>query len=142
MLAEFKKFIMRGNVMDLAIGIIMGTAFTAIVQSLVNDVVMPPIGVILGGVDFSDIAITLQAATDDVPAVTVNIGVFINALINFLIVAVVVFFLVRSVNRLMDAVSREEAQETTPEPKAPSPEALMLEELKAIRVALEKQANK
>jgi large conductance mechanosensitive channel len=100
MMKEFREFIMRGNVMDLAVGFIMGAAFTAIVTSLVNDVIMPPIGMALGGVDFSNIVIPLKAATADAPAVTINIGLFINAVIQFLIIAFVVFLMVRSVNSM------------------------------------------
>lgn len=126
---EFKTFIARGNVMDLAVGIIMGTAFTAIVNSLVNDIVMPPVGVILGGADFSNIFVLLQevpegetvmslAQAEELGLATLNVGVFINALINFLIIAVVVFFLVRSVNRLMERV--EQGEEPDVEPAAPA----------------------
>ncbi|MEO1286353.1 MAG: large-conductance mechanosensitive channel protein MscL [Chloroflexota bacterium] len=110
MLQEFQKFIMRGNVIDLAVGIIIGTAFTGIVNSLVNDVIMPPIGLLIGGVDFSDIAITLQEATTDSEAVTIGIGLFINQLISFLIIAFVVFILVRSVNNLMARFEKEEEE--------------------------------
>ncbi|NJO85535.1 MAG: large conductance mechanosensitive channel protein MscL [Synechococcaceae cyanobacterium RM1_1_27] len=98
-LDEFKAFIVRGNVMDLAVGIILGVAFNGIVSSLVNDVIMPPIGAILGGVDFSNIYINLSgqqfeslAAAQEAGAATINIGVFINAVINFLIVSAAVFF--------------------------------------------------
>lgn len=138
MFEEFKKFIMRGNVMDLAIGIILGSAFTSIVTSLVNDVLMPPIGLLLGGVDFSDIALVLQEAQGDIPAVTIGIGVFVNAIINFLIVAGVVFLLVRGLNRM---VAKEEAKpEPDPEP-TPTQEELMIEELRAIRKALESPSS-
>ena len=107
MLSEFKTFIMRGNVVDLAVGVIMGAAFGGIVTSLVNDVVMPPIGRVLGGVDFKDFFISLSgqtfptlAAAKAAGAPTLNYGVFFNALINFLIVAAAVFLLVQQVNRL------------------------------------------
>lgn len=101
MFDEFRKFILRGNVFDLAVGIIIGVAFTAIVTSLVNDVIMPPIGLAIGGVDFSNIGITLKEATADTEAVKINIGLFINAIIQFLIIAFVVFLLVRAVNNMM-----------------------------------------
>jgi large conductance mechanosensitive channel len=101
MFKEFKEFIMRGNVLDLAVGFIIGAAFTAIVNSLVNDVIMPPIGYLMSGIDFSEIAIVLKEASGDDPAVAINIGNFINALIQFLIIAIVVFLLVRSVNKLV-----------------------------------------
>jgi large conductance mechanosensitive channel len=101
MLKEFREFAVKGNVVDMAVGIIIGSAFTAIVKSLVDDVIMPPIGWMTGGVDFSSLAIALplQAAADGEP-VAVRYGVFINALLQFVIVAFVVFLLVRAVNRL------------------------------------------
>ncbi|HAN68799.1 MAG TPA: large conductance mechanosensitive channel protein MscL [Halieaceae bacterium] len=111
MLKEFKEFAMRGNVIDMAVGIIIGGAFGTIVKSLVNDVIMPPIGLLLGGVDFSDLFITLKqgvvagpyptlASAQEAGAVTVSYGLFINAVISFLIVAFAVFLLIRSINRL------------------------------------------
>ena len=107
MLKEFREFAGRGNVVDMAVGIIIGAAFIAIVNSLVADIIMPPIGLLLGGVDFSDLFITLSggpfaslAEAKRAGAATVNVGVFINAVINFLIVAFAVFLLVRSINRL------------------------------------------
>lgn len=99
MLQEFKTFAMRGNVVDLAIGVIIGAAFGKIVTSLVADVVMPPIGLLLGGVDFSDLVIVLKEAVGETPAVTINIGVFINTLLDFLIVAFVIFMVVKQLNR-------------------------------------------
>jgi large conductance mechanosensitive channel len=96
MLKEFKEFIMRGNVLDMAVGLIMGAAFGAIVTSLVNDIVMPPVGMLLGNIDFSHLVITLQAD----PSVTINYGTFINTVITFSIVAVVMFLLIRAANRL------------------------------------------
>ncbi|NWF69807.1 MAG: large-conductance mechanosensitive channel protein MscL [Chloroflexi bacterium] len=111
MLKEFQKFIMRGNVLDLAVGIIIGAAFTTIVNSLVNDIIMPPIGWLLGGVDFSGIVITLPAsplAAADAAPVTINVGMFINTIINFLIVAFAVFLLVRSVNNMMERFKKQE----------------------------------
>lgn len=125
MFEEFKKFIMRGNVMDLAVGIIIGGAFTTIVNSLVNDIIMPPIGLILGGVDFSEIYINLTsteyaslAAAQEAGAATLNIGLFINAVINFMIVAFAVFMLIRAVNRLeeMGKKPEEPADDTPAEP--------------------------
>lgn len=107
MLKEFKTFIMRGNVVDLAVGVIMGAAFGTIVTSLVNDVLMPPIGRLLGGVDFRDFFVSLSgqsfptlAAAKAAGAPTLNYGVFLNAVINFIIVAFAVFLLVQQVNRL------------------------------------------
>jgi large conductance mechanosensitive channel len=119
MIKEFRTFIMRGNVLDLAIGVIIGAAFGAIVTSLVNNIIMPPIGVILGGVDFSQIKIVLQQAgarplADGTPSpeVALGIGLFINAVITFLIIALVVFLIVRAVNKFMPP---------PPPPPAPGP---------------------
>ncbi len=119
MLKEFKEFALRGNVVDMAVGIIIGAAFSSIVKSLVADVIMPPIGVILGGVDFSDIFINLSdgeyeslAAAKEAGAATINIGVFINAVISFLIVAFAVFLLIRSINRL----TKKEKEKPAPDP--------------------------
>jgi large conductance mechanosensitive channel len=111
MLKEFKEFAMRGNVVDMAVGIIIGGAFGTIVKSLVSDVIMPPIGLLLGGVDFSDLFVTLKegatagpystlAAAQEAGAVTISYGLFINSVISFLIVAFAVFLLIRSINRL------------------------------------------
>jgi large conductance mechanosensitive channel len=108
---EFKEFVLRGNVIDLAIGIVIGAAFGAIVTSLVQDVIMPPIGLLLGGIDFANIYAVLKAGTPAGPypsladakaagAVTMNFGVFINTLISFLIIAFVIFLLVRSINQI------------------------------------------
>jgi large conductance mechanosensitive channel len=119
MFDEFKKFAMRGNVLDLAIGVIIGASFTGIVNSLVNDIIMPPIGLALGGVDFSNFFWTLKgpaadtlAAAKSAKAVTINYGLFVNAVINFMIVAFALFMLIRQINRL--AVPRP-AVEATPE---------------------------
>lgn len=128
MLEEFKKFAMRGNVIDLAVGIIIGAAFTAIVNSLVNDVLMPPLGLAIGGIDFSDFFITLKGtggyATLDqakaAGAVTLNYGLFLNSIIKFLIVAFAVFILVKQINRLQ----RSEAEK--PAPPAPPPQDVVL----------------
>ncbi len=124
-LTEFKKFAMRGNVLDMAVGIIMGGAFTPIVNSLVNDIIMPPIGILLGNVDFSQLAITIKAATETTPAVTINYGLFINTIISFLIVAFAVFLLVKFVNRLSETKSKEPAA-----PPAPSAEEKLLTEIR------------
>lgn len=107
-LTEFKKFAMRGNVIDLAVGVIIGAAFGKIVSSLVADVIMPPIGLLMGGLDFSNIFINLSdanyatlAEAKEAGAPTINIGLFVNTLIDFLIIAFVIFLLVRQINRLM-----------------------------------------
>ncbi len=107
MIKEFKEFAMRGNVVDLAIGVIIGTAFGKIITSLVNDILMPPIGLLLGNVDFSNLFINLSggkyatlAQAHEAGSVTINIGVFLNAIIDFLIVALVIFLLIRQLNKL------------------------------------------
>jgi large conductance mechanosensitive channel len=126
MLKEFKEFAMRGNVVDMAVGIIIGGAFGTIVKSLVSDVLMPPIGLLLGGVDFSDFFITLKegaetagpyatlAAAREAGAVTLSYGVFINAVISFLIVAFAVFLVIKSINKLQ---REEEAPPAEPTDK-------------------------
>lgn len=100
MIREFREFIMRGSVMDMAIGIIIGAAFGTIVTSLVNDVLMPPIGIILAGIDFKNLHIVLKAAEGNKAAVQINYGAFLNAVINFLIVGFVIFILVKGLNKL------------------------------------------
>ncbi|MHA7872314.1 MAG: large-conductance mechanosensitive channel protein MscL, partial [Hyphococcus sp.] len=100
MIKEFQEFAVKGNVVDMAVGIIIGGAFGTIVKSLVDDIIMPPIGLLLGNVDFSNIVLTLKQATDDAEAVTLNIGAFINNVIAFLIVAWAVFLLVKGMNSL------------------------------------------
>ncbi len=111
MFKEFKDFAMRGNVVDMAVGIIIGGAFGTIVRSLVTDVIMPPIGLLLGGVDFTDLFLTLKegdpagpyatiASAQEAGAVTIGYGIFINAVISFLVVALAVFFLIRGINRM------------------------------------------
>jgi large conductance mechanosensitive channel len=112
MLKEFKEFAIQGNMVDMAVGIIIGAAFGVIITSLVNDIIMPPIGMLLGGVDFNNLYILLQEGSPGAPyasladaqtagAVTINYGVFINALISFLVIALAVFFLIRAMNRAM-----------------------------------------
>lgn len=100
MFKEFKEFAMRGNVVDMAVGIIIGAAFGKIVSSLVNNVIMPPIGILLGNMDFSTLAITLKQAAEGAPAVVIKYGVFINTVLDFIIVAFVIFLLIRQMNRL------------------------------------------
>ena len=132
MFDEFKKFAMRGNVLDLAVGVIIGASFTGIVTSLVNDIVMPPIGLALGGVDFSNFFVVLKGdhAVDTLAAakaakdVTINYGLFINALINFLIVAFILFMMIRQMNKLVAPKPDE------PAVAAPSEEILLLREIR------------
>ena len=124
MLKEFKEFALRGNVVDMAIGIIIGAAFGTIVKSLVDDIIMPPIGLLLGGVDFANLFILLRVGDPMPPyasladaqaagAVTINYGVFINAVISFIIVAFVVFLIVRSINRMRREEEVPPAEPTT-----------------------------
>ena len=118
MLKEFKDFAMKGNMVDMAVGIIIGAAFGVIIVSLVNDIIMPPIGMLLGGVDFTNLYYLLQAGSPGAPyasladaqaagAVTINYGVFINALISFLVIALAIFLLIRAMNRAMPPAAEE-----------------------------------
>jgi large conductance mechanosensitive channel len=117
MMQEFKEFAVKGNMIDMAVGIIIGGAFGTIVKSLVEDVIMPPIGLVLGGVDFSNITIPLKAAEAGKDAVAINIGTFINNLISFLIVAWAVFMLVKAINQLKKRFEKEKAYPAAaPEP--------------------------
>ncbi len=123
MLSEFRKFVARGNVLDMAVGIIIGAAFTTVVKSLVDDIIMPPIGRLTGGVDFSNLYVNLSGGTygslaeaKDAGAATINYGLFLNNTISFLIVAFVVFLLIRSYNRFMERGAKEEAA-PAPEPR-------------------------
>ncbi len=136
MLDEFKSFILRGNVVDLAVGIIIGAAFTSIVDSLVKDVLMPPLGLLLGGIDFSNFFLTLKGdsfptldAAQKAGAVTINYGVFTNAVIKFLIVGFAVFLLIKNVNALMSRVAKEK---TAAAPAAPPKHEVQLAEIRDI----------
>ena len=125
MLQEFRDFAARGNVVDLAVGVIMGAAFGKITTALVNDVLMPPLGMLLGGVDFSDKAIVLRAASGTDPGVAIKYGVLVNTLIEFAIVAFAVFLLVKAINSLR----RQQAAEPAP-PAAPTREEVLLTEIR------------
>ena len=125
MLQEFKQFAMRGNVMDMAIGIIIGAAFGKIISSVVADVIMPPIGLLIGGVDFSDLAFTLKAAEGDSPAVMLKIGVFINTIIDFLIIAFAIFMVVKGINSM-----KKKEEEKPAAPPAPTKSEILLEEIR------------
>ncbi len=125
MMSEFKDFAIKGNVVDMAVGIIVGVAFGKIVSSFVADVVMPPIGVMLGGVDFTDLALTIQEASGDAAAVTMNYGKFIQTMIDFTIIAFVIFIAVKMINSLK---KKEEAAPSSP-PK-PSNEEVLLSEIR------------
>lgn len=127
MLNEFKEFAMKGNMVDMAVGIVMGGAFGTIIKSLVTDILMPPIGVLMGDVDFADIKVTLKDAAGDAEAVTMNVGLFINSVIAFAIVALALFFVIKGIN---SAKKKEEEA-----PAEPARQEVLLEE---IRDALKK----
>ena len=139
MLREFKEFAMRGNVLDMAVGIIIGAAFGTIVNSLVNDVIMPPIGLALGGVDFTNMFVTLRdgakaagpyaslAAAKDAGAVTLNYGVFVNSIVSFLIVAFAIFMVVKGANSL-----KQQQAEAAAAPPAPTADQKLLSEIRDI----------
>ncbi|MFN2359574.1 MAG: large-conductance mechanosensitive channel protein MscL [Marinobacter sp.] len=122
---EFKEFAVKGNVMDMAVGIIIGVAFGKIVSSFVADVMMPPIGLLIGGVDFSNLVVTLKAAEEGVEAVSLRYGVFIQSLFDFVIVAFAVFIAVRALNSL-----RKKEAETPAAPPAPSAQEQLLMEIR------------
>ena len=119
---EFKKFAMKGNVVDLAIAVVIGGAFGKVVTSLVNDIIMPPIGVLTGGVDFSKLVIVLKKATETTETVTLNYGNFINIILNFLIISFSIFFIIRQINKFK---KREDDK-----PKEPSEEVKLLREIR------------
>jgi len=122
---EFKAFAMRGNVIDMAVGIVIGAAFGKIVSSFVGDVLMPPIGLLVGNIDFSEIAIVLRQANGDIPAISINLGVFINTLIDFIIVAFAIFLVIKGMNKMQ---KKEEAKPAPP--PAPSKEEVLLTEIR------------
>ncbi|HOI29091.1 MAG TPA: large-conductance mechanosensitive channel protein MscL [Melioribacteraceae bacterium] len=122
---EFKSFAMRGNVVDMAVGIIIGAAFGKIVSSFVNDVIMPPIGLLVGGIDFSELALTLKAATDTAPAVILKYGVFINTIIDFIIIAWAIFMVIKAMNSL-----KKKEEEKPASPPAPSEDVVLLTEIR------------
>jgi large conductance mechanosensitive channel len=123
MLQEFKAFAMRGNVVDMAVGIVIGAAFGKITTSFVNDVLMPPIGMLLGGIDFSDRAVTLKEAVGETPAVMLKYGVFINTILDFVIVAFAIFLLVKAMNTM-----KREAPPAAPAP--PTDEVVLLTQIR------------
>lgn len=126
-ISEFKEFAIKGNVIDLAVGVVIGAAFGKVVSALVDKVIMPPIGLLIGGVDFSKLGITLRAATVDasgkeVPAVVLGYGEFINAIIQFLIIAWAIFLVIKAINRLH--------RKQPPAPPAPPEEVMLLREIR------------
>ncbi|MCR9276466.1 MAG: large-conductance mechanosensitive channel protein MscL [Pseudomonadaceae bacterium] len=125
MISEFKDFAMRGNVVDMAVGIVIGGAFGKIVSSFVADVLMPPIGLLMGGVDFSDLSIVLKEAVGEAAAVTMNYGVFIQTVVDFIIIAFAIFLVVKAMN------SMKQEEEAAPEaPPEPSKEEVLLTEIR------------
>ncbi|MCO5252425.1 MAG: large-conductance mechanosensitive channel protein MscL [Candidatus Kapabacteria bacterium] len=124
---EFKEFAVKGNVVDIAVGMIIGVAFGKIVSSFVNDVVMPPIGMLVGGVDFQNFSYVLREATEAQEAVTINYGMFINNVIDFVIIAFAIFVAIKAMNRL---TRKEEAAPELTVPAAPSPEVELLTEIR------------
>ncbi len=126
MLKEFKDFAMRGNVVDLAVAVVIGGAFGKIVTSVVNDIIMPPIGLLLGGVDFSDLKIVMKSATAEAEAVTLNYGSFINTVVDFVIIAFAIFMLIKAIN----ATKKKQPAPPPPAPPAPSKEEVLLTEIR------------
>ncbi|MGB9770434.1 MAG: large-conductance mechanosensitive channel protein MscL [Candidatus Kapaibacteriota bacterium] len=126
LIQEFKNFALKGNALDMAIGIILGSAFGKIVSSLVNDIIMPPIGLLLGGVNFSDLKIILSQRTFNQNPVTINLGSFIQVFVDFILIAITIFFLVKSFNAL------KKKKEVPSAPTPPSKSELLLEEIRDI----------
>ncbi|MGI9221575.1 MAG: large-conductance mechanosensitive channel protein MscL [Woeseiaceae bacterium] len=123
--SEFKKFAMRGNVVDMAVGIVIGGAFGKIVSSFVADVLMPPIGLALGGVDFSDLAMTLKEGTEEAEAVMLNYGSFVQSVVDFLIIAFAIFMVVKAMNSM-----QKEEEEAPAKPPEPTKEEVLLTEIR------------
>lgn len=125
LIKEFKEFAVKGNVIDMAVGIIIGGAFGKIVSSFVADVVMPPIGVLLGGVDFTKLAITVKAASETSEAVKINYGLFLNTIVDFIIIAFVIFMVIKAINKL-----KRKEEEKPAAPPAPSKQEVLLSEIR------------
>lgn len=128
---ELKEFMLRGNVVDMAVGVIIGGAFGKIVSSMVSDVVMPPLGVLIGGVDFSDLKFVIKDATAEAAAVSLNYGVFLQTVFDFVIIATVIFFAIKGINSLKSGMKKEEEEEVkVEEVPAPSKEEVLLTEIR------------
>ncbi len=125
LLKDFREFAMRGNVVDLAVGVIIGAAFGKIVSSLVADIIMPPLGLLIGGVDFKQFALTLRDAQGDIPAVVMHYGVFIQNIFDFLIVAFAIFMAIKVINKL-----KRKQEEEPKAPPVPSKEEVLLAEIR------------
>jgi large conductance mechanosensitive channel len=115
---EFKKFAFKGNVIDMAVGVVIGGVFQKVVTSLVNDIIMPPVGLLIGGVDFAELKIVLKEAVGETAAVTINYGAFIQTLINFFIVALTIFFVVKMLNKGKEHAQKKEREEAEAKAKA------------------------
>lgn len=139
---DFKAFALKGNVVDMAVGVIIGGAFGKIVTSVVNDIIMPPIGILVGGVDFKDLKLVLKEAIPEVldeagnvtqaavAEVTLNYGAFIQNVIDFLIIALAIFFMIKGITRLSELKKKKEEEETPVAPPAPSKEEVLLTEIR------------
>jgi large conductance mechanosensitive channel len=127
MMKEFKAFAMRGNMVDMAVGIVIGGAFGKIVSSLVADVIMPPLGMLLGKANFADLAVTLKQASGDVAAVTLNYGKFVQTVVDFVIIAFAIFMVIKAMNAL-----KKKEEEAPPAPAAPSKEEVLLTEIRDV----------
>ncbi len=130
MMTEFKEFAVKGNVVDMVVGIVIGVAFGKIITALVSGIIMPPIGVLLGGVDFSDLAIVIKEAVGEAPAVVLSYGSFIQTLIDFTIIAFVIFIVVKGINRL-----KKKEKEAPKAPAAPSAEEDLLTEIRDLLIS-------
>jgi large conductance mechanosensitive channel len=127
---EFKAFALKGNVVDMAVGIIIGAAFGKIVSSVVSDIVMPPLGLLIGGVNFTDLKVVMKAATDTNPAVTWNYGNFLQMTFDFLIVAFAVFILIKAINTANSKKKAAEASASPPAPPVPTRQEILLSEIR------------
>ena len=128
-ISEFKQFISRGNVVDMAVGVVVGSAFTAIVNSLVKDMITPLIGLLFGGIDFSDMKLVFRAATEETAELALTYGNFLQAIVNFLLVSLAIFSVVKAMNSFRRKKEEESAPEPEPEPE-PSEEVLLLREIR------------
>lgn len=127
MIKEFREFAVKGNVVDMAVGVVIGAAFGKIVSSLVADLIMPPLGLIIGGINFTNLKLVLSEASDGKAAVTWNYGIFIQTIFDFLIIAWAIFMLVKGINRL-----KRQQEVAPPEPPAPPPEVQLLTEIRDV----------
>ena len=125
---EFKEFAVKGNVIDLAVGVVIGGAFSKIVTSLVNDIIMPVVGILTGGINFSEYKITLKEAIGNLPAVTLNLGNFIQTAVNFLIISFCIFLFIKLINKIK--ISNNKVEDSSSKEKSSSEEVLLLRDIK------------